>query len=164
MQILQDKEGLTSLINKILEKEAPIHVNILKRRLQEITSGGRITQDAEALIDEIILENQDYSYIDSFIIPKGSLKISIRNRSKLDNAERKVEYIPDIEIEEAVKCCLRRGEAGNENELNRQISEYFGFNKSKKLEERIKSILLAMINNNIVYLDDDVLYLSDEIA
>lgn len=164
MQILQDKEGLTSLINKILEKEAPVHVNILKRRLQEITSGGRITQDAEALIDEIILENQDYSYIDSFIIPKGSLKISIRNRSKLDNAERKVEYIPDIEIEEAIKCCLRRGEAGNENELNRQISEYFGFNKSKKLEERIKSILLAMINNNIVYLDDDVLYLSDEIA
>lgn len=161
--VLQDKEGLATLIEKIMQKESPMHLYLLKKRLCEITNQTRISDEQSSLINEIILENNDkYDYFEEFVSLKDQEKIYVRNRSALDNASRKVDYIPPQELTKAVLYALSSGDAANENELSKVLSAYFGFNKSAKLTERIHQLVNDLLEKKKIYLDDEILYVADD--
>ena len=124
---------------------------------------GIYSYHTDALINEIILENNDkYDYFEEFISLKDQEKIYVRNRSALDNASRKVDYIPPQELTKAVLYALSSGDAANENELSKVLSVYFGFNKSAKLTERIHQLVNDLLEKKKIYLDDEILYVADD--
>ena len=159
-KVLLEEENLSNLVYKIVKVEAPIHINLLKRRLMDITSVSKLSDEQVNLLAKVVQEDK-FKYKDEFVYLSEGQVYQVRNRSLLDKYSKKVEYISKEEIDEAIKLSLNRGEASTEDEIVKIVFTYFGFNSSKVLKDLINLEIEKMLASNILTKEDDVIYLEE---
>ena len=159
-KVLLEEENLSNLVYKIVKVEAPIHINLLKRRLMDITSVSKLSDEQVNLLAKVVQEDK-FKYKDEFVYLSEGQVYQVRNRSLLDKYSKKVEYISKEEIDEAIKLSLNRGEASTEDEIVKIVFTYFGFNSSKVLKDLINLEIEKMLSSNILTKEDDVIYLEE---
>ena len=157
-KVLLEEENLSNLVYKIVKVEAPIHINLLKRRLMDITSVSKLSDEQVNLLAKVVQEDK-FKYKDEFVYLSEGQVYQVRNRSLLDKFSKKVEYISKEEIDEAIKLSLNRGEASTEDEIVKIVFTYFGFNSSKVLKDLINVEIEKMLASNILTKEDEVIYL-----
>ena len=157
-KVLLEEENLSNLVYKIVKVEAPIHINLLKRRLMDITSVSKLSDEQVNLLAKVVQEDK-FKYKDEFVYLSEGQVYQVRNRSLLDKYSKKVEYISKEEIDEAIKLSLNRGEASTEDEIVKMVFTYFGFNSSKVLKDLINLEIEKMLSSNILTKEDEVIYL-----
>ena len=159
-KVLLEEENLSNLVYKIVKVEAPIHINLLKRRLMDITSVSKLSDEQVNLLAKVVQEDK-FKYKDEFVYLSEGQVYQVRNRSLLDKYSKKVEYISKEEIDEAIRLSLNRGEASTEDEIVKMVFTYFGFNSSKVLKDLINLEIEKMLSSNILTKEDDVIYLEE---
>ena len=159
-KVLLEEENLSNLVYKIVKVEAPIHINLLKRRLMDITSVSKLSDEQVNLLAKVVQEDK-FKYKDEFVYLSEGQVYQVRNRSLLDKYSKKVEYISKEEIDEAIKLSLNRGEASTEDEIVKMVFTYFGFNSSKVLKDLINVEIEKMLSSNILTKEDEVIYLEE---
>ena len=159
-KILLEEENLSNLVYKIVKVEAPIHINLLKRRLMDITSVSKLSDEQVNLLAKVVQEDK-FKYKDEFVYLSEGQVYQVRNRSLLDKYSKKVEYISKEEIDEAIRLSLNRGEASTEDEIVKIVFTYFGFNSSKVLKDLINLEIEKMLSSNILTKEDEVIYLEE---
>ena len=157
-KVLLEEENLSNLVYKIVKVEAPIHINLLKRRLMDITSVSKLSDEQVNLLAKVVQEDK-FKYKDEFVYLSEGQVYQVRNRSLLDKYSKKVEYISKEEIDEAIRLSLNRGEASTEDEIVKIVFTYFGFNSSKVLKDLINVEIEKMLASNILTKEDEVIYL-----
>lgn len=157
-KVLLEEENLSNLVYKIVKVEAPIHINLLKRRLMDITSVSKLSDEQVNLLAKVVQEDK-FKYKDEFVYLSEGQVYQVRNRSLLDKYSKKVEYISKEEIDEAIRLSLNRGEASTEDEIVKIVFTYFGFNSSKVLKDLINVEIEKMLSSNILTKEDEVIYL-----
>ncbi|MDY4724028.1 MAG: AAA domain-containing protein, partial [Bacilli bacterium] len=157
-KVLLEEENLSNLVYKIVKVEAPIHINLLKRRLMDITSVSKLSDEQVNLLAKVVQEDK-FKYKDEFVYLSEGQVYQVRNRSLLDKYSKKVEYISKEEIDEAIRLSLNRGEASTEDEIVKMVFTYFGFNSSKVLKDLINVEIEKMLASNILTKEDEVIYL-----
>ena len=159
-KVLLEEENLSNLVYKIVKVEAPIHINLLKRRLMDITSVSKLSDEQVNLLAKVVQEDK-FKYKDEFVYLSEGQVYQVRNRSLLDKYSKKVEYISKEEIDEAIRLSLNRGEASTEDEIVKIVFTYFGFNSSKVLKDLINVEIEKMLSSNILTKEDEVIYLEE---
>ena len=159
-KVLLEEENLSNLVYKIVKVEAPIHINLLKRRLMDITSVSKLSDEQVNLLAKVVQEDK-FKYKDEFVYLSEGQVYQVRNRSLLDKYSKKVEYISKEEIDEAIRLSLNRGEASTEDEIVKIVFTYFGFNSSKVLKDLINLEIEKMLSSNILTKEDEVIYLEE---
>ncbi|MCI5630972.1 MAG: hypothetical protein MR345_01195, partial [Bacilli bacterium] len=159
-KVLLEEENLSNLVYKIVKVEAPIHINLLKRRLMDITSVSKLSDEQVNLLAKVVQEDK-FKYKDEFVYLSEGQVYQVRNRSLLDKYSKKVEYISKEEIDEAIRLSLNRGEASTEDEIVKIVFTYFGFNSSKVLKDLINVEIEKMLASNILTKEDEVIYLEE---
>ncbi|MDY6048593.1 MAG: DUF4011 domain-containing protein, partial [Bacilli bacterium] len=97
-KVLLEEENLSNLVYKIVKVEAPIHINLLKRRLMDITSVSKLSDEQVNLLAKVVQEDK-FKYKDEFVYLSEGQVYQVRNRSLLDKYSKKVEYISKEEID-----------------------------------------------------------------
>ena len=159
-KVLLEEENLSNLVYKIVKVEAPIHINLLKHRLMDITSVSKLSDEQVNLLAKVVQEDK-FKYKDEFVYLSEGQVYQVRNRSLLDKYSKKVEYISKEEIDEAIRLSLNRGEASTEDEIVKIVFTYFGFNSSKVLKDLINLEIEKMLSSNILTKEDEVIYLEE---
>ena len=157
-KVLLEEENLSNLVYKIVKVESPIHINLLKHRLMDITSVSKLSDEQVNLLAKVVQEDK-FKYKDEFVYLSEGQVYQVRNRSLLDKYSKKVEYISKEEIDEAIRLSLNRGEASTEDEIVKMVFTYFGFNSSKVLKDLINVEIEKMLASNILTKEDEVIYL-----
>ena len=157
-KVLLEEENLSNLVYKIVKVEAPIHINLLKRRLMDITSVSKLSDEQVNLLAKVVQEDK-FKYKDEFVYLSEGQVYQVRNRSLLDKYSKKVEYISKEEIDEAIRLSLNRGEASTEDEIVKIVFTYFGFNSSKVLKDLINVEIEEVLASNMLTKEDEVIYL-----
>lgn len=159
--IFSDIDSLKRLINKICKVEAPLHIDILKKRLLSIIDVSKFNAQQNELIDNALKNNEEIYLENNFIYLQGSSLIKVRNRKDLDKSMRKIDYISDKEILEAILLSLNSGDATTKNDVIKFASDYLGFNKNANLSAKIEIMIENLLNNNRLYIEDDALFIND---
>lgn len=160
--VYQDSLSLQTLLMKILKVEAPININLLKKRLAEITNIKSLSEEQYDAVYKALEEIDDVSIRDGFIYLNSQVEFPIRNRSELDKASKKIEFIPKEEIENCVYSLIANGQADSQDEIVKLANSLFGFKTSSKLQEEVINCLSALLNANKIALEDGSYYLSNK--
>jgi hypothetical protein len=138
--------SITNEIIKIVEKEGPIHIDIIKKRIANIYKvrlGSRVVERIEQAIHyaeykNSIIEKENF-YL-SPTIKKVFLRHHINNQEK-----RSIEEIPSIEIQLAVIYITKNSLSISEDDLIKETARLFGLRATSEVSYVIRSILRNMV-------------------
>lgn len=158
---LYDEEKLRIDIEGIIIQESPIPLALLKKRIGEIYNVTEFDDEESANITSIAQKDERFELKNGFMYEKKQQITKVRNRSKLDASSRKVDYIPDEELEIAITYVLNAGLVATEEELYKEIGTIFGFKNNSRLTERLQYLVALLLDRGKLYLDKGLLYLND---
>lgn len=131
----------------IIEKETPIHKEVLMNRVLIATNfnrlGGRIKKRITMLLKRTI-RYSDYIMDGDFAVKPGK-EIVVRDRSNLHNNDRKIEYVPLDEIEMCIKEVVKESLSIDEESLVREVASRLGFNR---LTEKTKNYFQECVSSS----------------
>ncbi|MFS7197528.1 DUF3320 domain-containing protein [Rahnella inusitata] len=168
-ELHQEKtERLMQMIRTVVNVEAPVHTSEVTRRLMEAfgvtRAGSRITT---ALDDAIRLGTRQHLFnsIGDFLYSTEKRSVLIRNRSLLESAERKLEWVAPEEIDQALLETITLGFSMSREDAISGALRLLGFGRatskiSRLLEERIDSLAtkrnLQVVNGVVTTTDVSV--------
>jgi len=137
-------------ISEIAQVEAPIHIEIVGRRIIEGAGVTRLGRRIRESINHGARNAQRRGFIkrqDDFIYkPNQELK-QPRDRSSLSNSERSFEYIAPDEVRLAIEKVVDESFGINKDDLMYAISRIFGFSRiTQDMEGYIKPHVQHLIN------------------
>ena len=137
-------------IQRIVEIEGPVHVDIVKRRIVGIFVES-LTKRLSARLDGYILETVDSSEIirrGEFLWCTSRRSATVRDRSALPSNIKKIEYVAPEELEAAIEMVVDQAHGIESNEAITETARLLGFKRvSSGIEEQIGKSLTVMIDN-----------------
>lgn len=158
--VFSDPSSLEELIYKILKVEAPMPISLLKKRLAFITDLNKLSLAYNSSIDKCLIDSERFYIKEGFVYLHEMNTYQIRNRQNADKSLRKVEVIPNEEIQECIKESINNGDGITNIEIIKSCSSYLGINKSDKLEEKVNMEIEELIKENIIRKEDDNYYIN----
>lgn len=160
--ILDEVDTLKVLIESIILVEAPINVNILKKRILGLLDVSKLSEKGKRNIDQALelLDCDKYQFKDSFYYNTES-SIIIRNRSELDNIQKKIENISYDEIKLATFTAIDKGLASQYDEIKQEVSILLGVSKTEKLILCVNKALDELINEDRLIKEEELFYIND---
>lgn len=140
---------LMGMIKSVVDGESPVHINEVTRRLLEAYGVGR----AGRRIVEAVRDAVDLGLLHGHIVEKGEFLYSkqqqavpIRNRSHMDSADKKFEWIAPEELEQALLDTVRLGFSMSWADATSGALNMLGFSRatariSSIIEDRIHSLV-----------------------
>lgn len=154
------KTEATPLINKIVTKESPIHINELYKRISECCRYTRLGPKMKRTIDYAI-EAGDVYRIKNTVWSRYQKDIPVRYPN-LYEVKRQIRNIPIEEIAQAICILLRDSISLSENETILYTGKIFGFSStSGKSKEYILSAISSLLLSGYVIRETDKLLLKD---
>lgn len=165
-----------SLIEAILEKETPVHIDEVLTRLIELLDSGdqqlpeipwnlrtKSNKLSRKKLKQAITTRIDltrYALEGEFIIEKNSVPFP---RVVLDKINlRKPERIPPLEIRQAAKVCLRNAFSMAGEDLKAEVSRLFGYKRlGSVMSESISKEIDNLLKNDEIEIDVDKFKLSE---
>ncbi len=155
---------LGRIVTALVRFEGPIHRDEIARRLTSLwglqRTGARIAEAASRAVNSgvrrgILREEQDFvTHSDQTVVP-------VRDRSALASATlKKPEMIPPAEIRQAIVHLVTEQVGLRRGELPLLVARALGFRAaSAKVKERIEAILASMLDDRVVVMRDEKLFL-----
>ena len=158
--IIDEVETLSLLMTKIIECEAPICYRELLRRIQGLTQINKFTERMKTnLLNAFNQIKDNYDMHDDFIYKKNE-SIVVRRRLNLEG--KRIEFVPYDEINLCCYTVINNGLATTYDEIKHNVAEIIGFPKNNlTLVKMINRSLDDYINNNEIYIENDMYYIND---
>ena len=135
------KQALAQLIERIVEKEAPIHADEIGRRCISILGQGRLVASLKEKIGSalsMLEKGGRVELIEDFACRKGQQDFPVRFRKDLDNSSlRKVDTIFSGEIITAVVSTVECNVGPTKSEASSAAAKLLGISNSKKFQEAV---------------------------
>lgn len=141
-----DAEELLPAVEAVVEQEAPIHRELLYRRLVDRSDVDRVSQSVKDAVDKAVFVAEQRGELDSdygFVRLPGEQDVVVRRR---EGEEAEIDWVPPEEIREAVVEVLEAQYGAPEDDLVRQVAGLLGFDRtgrriSMKVEEVVEELL-----------------------
>lgn len=157
----QNSNNLVEAIRKIVEVEAPIHKDMLARRITSIMGYSRVGNKISDTISYAISRghNQKTFYKSRNFIYKDSTRpVVVRDRTNLETCERKFDYISDEEIQAALIQTINGAFSISIKDAISEALSLMGFQRStSKIFQRMEKIITVMVKNNILNNQDGLI-------
>ena len=141
-----DIAGLLDLITRV---EGPVHLRVATRRIAEAV-GATATPKAVLAVKRAV----DFAKVrirSDFLYPPNYSPSPVRDYSTAPEADRKLRFVPQLEIEEAIMETLRRSFKISEEDAIRHALHLLGFKKlTKNAGETMRQALRSLINRGRV--------------
>ena len=141
----QKPRDLAAAIQKIVAVEGPIHVELIAKRITNAFGYSRVGNR----INESILTALNtgtsmdfFSHRGDFVYQNPEKKGILRNRANLSPVEKKFEYVPEEEIQEAISHILLHAFSISRKELISATLSILGFQRATlKISDRVDKVI-----------------------
>lgn len=167
--VLQEEsaETLLGLIQIVLAVEAPIHQDELTRRLMDAYSLKRMGVKIEAKLDaaiEVGVRRKLLHRNGSFVYRDDTRSATLRSRSELSVAEKKIELVSPEELDMALIEIISSGFSMTPDSAVSGALELLGFGRATaKIGGAIHKRIDALLQNGRLKLDDLRLIVAEEV-
>ena len=144
---------LLLMMQEVIDVEGPVHLEVLLRRLAErwgLQKSGRRMKDTVKKTLGVLLKEGEAEKRGHFVWPKtNKFSLKVRRPDQDDSATiRKVEFIPDEELELAIKNIVRDALSISREDILTQVARVFGFDRTgHRIRRRLERILGLMIQH-----------------
>lgn len=143
---------LDKAIRQVVATEGPIHLNMLSSRLSNAAGFSRAGAKIKRLIERHIstLENNgDLKSSGNFISAATVQEPTLRDWSQLDRNLRKIDFVSDSELEQAVQYTVRDAFSINPDECISASLSMIGFKRATgSAKTRMDEVIAGMISRN----------------
>jgi hypothetical protein len=146
-------------VKSIVEIDSPIHNYLLIQRIISCTgfskAGSRIQRAINAGI-RIALQKNTLIKKKDFLWKPEQRDVMIRNREKLSNNERKIEYIASEEIQNGMKSQVRSPFSISDDELISLIANMLGFSRvTENIHSELKRNITSLLKKSELARDEN---------
>jgi very-short-patch-repair endonuclease/DNA polymerase III delta prime subunit len=155
---------LAGIVAGVVEIEGPIHREEVARRVTSLwgqqRTGARIS-DAISKAFEVALSSEILRAEEEFVVHRDQTIVPVRNRASVASTHlRKPEMIPPTEVRQAILQLATQQIGLRSSEIPPLVAKALGFKSSgPKLKELIDRVLEGMIQENVLTLREERLYL-----
>ena len=147
-------------IQCVVKVESPVHLNEVTKRIANAVGvsriGDRIRKAVKAAAQQAS-RSESIQMKGDFLYWTAQKQITVRDRSDLPNASRKLELIAPEEIETAIKQVVSDAFGIERNDLPREVCRLFGFGISKNMQQQINKVVDGMIKRKRLIQQEDTL-------
>ena len=148
------------LLEQITHVEGPVHLGVATRRIAKAIGATATKKSMLAVKRAAAFANVRIR--SDFLYPPNYQVNTIRDHSTAPDADRKLEFVPQEEIEEAIMDILRHSFKISEQDVIKHALPLLGFKKlTKKAAEIMHEALQSLINRGIVSSEDGILSIPD---
>lgn len=141
--------AMSNWIQRVVEIESPVHIDEVARRIGGAAGVKKIGNRIRTAIETAAMQaarSKSVKIRGEFLYWTGQEHVSVRNRSELPNASRKLELIAPEEIQIAIKQLVSDSFGIEQDDLSREVCKLFGFvtvsaNMRQKVEEAINEMI-----------------------
>jgi len=155
-------EALVEIISNV---EAPIHKELLMKKVADHLGYGRLGRKIKTRILSAINSVEDKGVIYSkseFIYSKNS-KIKVRDRSSLTSEYREITHIAPEEIQKALLILIEKSFGAEEEDLIKESGALLGYSRiTQNIYDVIQSNLEKLIEKNQVHLENNKVFINNE--
>lgn len=141
-----DVRSTSGAVIHIVEREGPIHRDLLAKRVVESSDVERRGKKVSRTIDKAISQAETKGNLmveGDFLHPPSLQDIPIRRRTGM---EAEIEWIPSKEIEGGIVEILEKQYETPKDDLIKQVGTVFGFNRTgTRISKRIGDIIDGMV-------------------
>lgn len=153
-----------ALIHKIVVIEAPIHKELVKKKVADIKGYGRIGRRIERKIlsgfQNLILKNS-IKEKNRFLTMQDT-ELKVRTRSHLNNSYRDIEYIAPDEIKLAIKLLAEKAYGAKKDDLIKEVGTTFGFGRvTTNIYSTIEKNLKQLLKKGVLKEDAGNIFIND---
>lgn len=162
----QDQNSLVNAIERIVQAEAPIHVDVVACRITNLMGYTRVGNKISRTINYAILrghKQKRFYKLKDFIYADQVKAVSIRDRSGLDQSERKFEYVSNEEIQEALKQAIISSYSITIKDAISEALSLMGYQRStSNITKRLEGIGAKMIKNGVIVTEQELLSMNEK--
>ena len=151
---------MANWIQRVVEIESPVHLDEVTKRIANAVGvsriGDRIRKAVKAAAQQAS-RSESIQMKGDFLYWTAQKQITVRDRSDLPNASRKLELIAPEEIETAIKQVVSDAFGIERNDLPREVCRLFGFGISKNIQQQINKVVDGMIKRKRLIQQEDTL-------
>ena len=133
-------------IMDVVTQEGPVHTATATKRITEAVGVSRAGSRIQSAVQRGVRAARDNGLIQvrgDFLWPSGTHEPSVRDRSTLPGALRKIEYVPPEEIDLAARCVLEDSRGMARADTAPAIAQLLGFGRAsasirEAIEKRIE--------------------------
>jgi len=147
-------------IRHIVNIEGPVHENLVLERLKPVWRFKRATAPKRRIfklcVEDLIIERAIWQDNEGFLWQGYDVKVNVRIPTQDDpNTFRGIMYIPEEEIEEAMKLLLDEAKLIPIDELISETSRLFGWKRTgPEINQKLSKIFSRLVRKNEIELSD----------
>jgi hypothetical protein len=152
---------IATALREVVEIEGAVHLKDGAKRIAESAGFARVGNRMLSHIEMaakfghkkgLFHFERDFLYLDS------NKEVMVRNRNSLPTANKKIELVPDREIEEALKVTVETAFSLSADEAISEALSMMGFQRAtNKARSRVNSVLSRLLKNNSFFEDGNIL-------
>ena len=155
---------MATWIQSVVRIESPVHLDEVARRIATAVGVGRIGNRIQNSVKTAATQAARTDNVEikgKFLYWTEQGEITVRNRSELPNASRKLELIAPEEIEVAIKQVVSNAFGIEREELAREVCRLFGFRSvSGDMRQGVERVVEGLIENEQLIWQGDSLVIS----
>jgi len=156
-----DVGSTAQAVKAIVEAEGPIHRELLERRLVDNSDVERRGDNIKTTIEKGIQNATQRGTVwqeGSFYYPADGTEVVVRRR---DGDAANINWVPEVEIEAAIKRILENQHATARDDLISQTATVLGFERTgERIAERVGSVIDDMRQSDTLEQSDGLLGLA----
>ncbi|MBN1065570.1 DUF4011 domain-containing protein [Clostridium botulinum] len=149
---------LSKLINYCVDKEYPIHFELLCRKIAPFLGNQKVTVKIKNIVSNVIqnLCRETVEIKDNYCWIKNKSKVVVRIPEEGTDEIRQIQYISKEELAEAMITIIDKSFGINSSDLISITAKVFGFNRvGIKLTKAINNAYKYLIEKNRIIIQDD---------
>ncbi len=126
----RDTESAVEAVQQVVEQEAPVHRELLYRRLVERSDVDRVSESVKETVDKAVFVAEQRGKVESsydFVYPDAMDEVPVRTR---DGEEAEIDWVAPEEIAAAVLKVVDAEYGVEEDDLVRQVAGLLGFERT----------------------------------
>jgi len=142
---------LSDLLYQVVRQEGPIHYELAFRRVANsagLQNRARVFSKLRSAMHEAVNSRRAVVLREDFLWLADQSQVMVRDRSDLDSAEKKIEWVPPEEIDEAISRVAWLGLGMSEEDVTREAAKVLGFKRvGPKVSSQIKRVVDKMLRS-----------------
>ena len=136
--------------------EGPVHLQVAASRIATAIGASATRKAVWAIKQAAAFAN--VRIVSDFLYPPNYRASTVRDHSTAPDGDRKLEFVPPVEIEEAIMEVLRRSFMIEQDDVIKHALLILGFKRrTKKAKSTMRQTLRSMINRGRVTSKDGIL-------
>lgn len=153
-----DSIYLSKLINYSVDKEYPIHFELLCKKIAPFLGNQKVTVKIKNIVSNTIqnLCRETVEIKENYCWPKNNSKVVVRIPEKDSYEIRQIQYISKEELAEAMTIIIDKSFGISINDLTSITAKVFGFNRvGNKITKAINNAYNYLIEKDQIIIQDD---------